>query len=65
MSNIFYNCKSLEKIPDISKWNTDKVTDMHNIFSGCELLKSLPDISKWKKYQIMRIYMDFFLIVHH
>ena len=34
-------------MPDISKWNTGKVTNMDEIFSNCESLKSLPDISKW------------------
>ena len=31
----------------ISKWNTNKVTDMSFIFCKCRELSSLPDISKW------------------
>ena len=33
--------------PDISKWNTNCVTDMSAIFNKCSNLSSLPDISKW------------------
>ena len=35
------------KLPDISKWNINKVTNMSGIFSNCFELKELPDISKW------------------
>jgi len=31
-------------LPDISKWNTNKVTDMSYIFNKCSKLSSLPDI---------------------
>ena len=44
MSYLFYFCKSLKSFPDISKWDTSKVTDMSSIFHGCDSLKSLPDI---------------------
>ena len=43
---MFSNCKSLKKLPEISNWDTSKVTDMRWMFSGCELLSKL-DISKW------------------
>jgi len=46
-SGIFYNCDSLSSLPDISKWNTNNVTDMSYLFSFCKSLSSLPDISKW------------------
>ena len=46
MSSMFYYCNSLESLPDISKWNTDKVTDISEMFYGCQKLLSLPDISK-------------------
>ena len=44
---LFYDCKSLKKIPDISKWNTSKVLNISFLFFGCSSLVSLPDISKW------------------
>ena len=47
MSYMFYECESLESLPDISKWNTSNVTNMSYMFSNCKSLKSLPDITKW------------------
>ena len=44
MDSIFNNCKSLNSLPDISKWNTTKATAMNSIFYGCKSLNSLPDI---------------------
>ena len=41
---IFAKCSSLESLPDISKWNTNNVTNMCGIFAKCSSLKSLPDI---------------------
>ena len=46
MKNMFLYCSSLESLPDISKWNTSKVTDMTSIFNRGSSLKELPDISK-------------------
>ena len=47
MSSLFWDCKSLNSLPDISKWNTSNVKKMSFMFSGCKLLNLLPDISKW------------------
>ena len=47
MAEIFLNCSSLFFLPDISKWNTNKVIDIRYLFFGCSSLFSLPDISKW------------------
>ena len=46
MSEIFSNCSSLSSLPDISKLNISKVTNMSSMFSYCSSLSSLPDISK-------------------
>ena len=43
---IFSGCSLLSSLPNISKWNTNKVTNMSCMFYGCSSLKSLPDISK-------------------
>ena len=43
---LFSGCSSLISLPDISKWNTNKVTHMTEMFCGCSSLISLPDISK-------------------
>ena len=52
---MFYNCKLLSTLPDISKWNSHKVIDMSKMFKDCESLSSLLDISKWnsQKYTDM------------
>ena len=39
MSSMFYNCSSLEYLPDISKWNLNNVTDISSIFYNCSSLK--------------------------
>ena len=44
---LFYNCKSIDSLPDISNWNIERIKDLSYIFYGCSKLKSLPDISKW------------------
>ena len=46
MTGLFRGC-SLEKIPDISKFNTSNVICMAEMFSGCSDLISLPDISRF------------------
>ena len=43
MSNMFYNCYNLSSLPDISKWDTQNVTNMNNMFYNCYRLSSLPD----------------------
>ena len=44
---MFEGCNSLKLLPDISKWNTNKVSDFSYIFCGCKSLESLPNISNW------------------
>ena len=51
-SHMFYGCKSLKSLPDISKWDTNNVTNMGGMFIGCSSLISLPDISKWNTKNI-------------
>ena len=53
ISFMFYRCSSLISLPDISKWNTDKVIDMSWMFYGCSSLSSLPDISKWNTDKVI------------
>ena len=47
MKSIFREYSSLTSLPDISIWNTEKLTYISNMFNGCSSLISLPDISKW------------------
>ena len=46
MNNIFNGCSSLIELPDISKWEVNKVIFMNNMFNGCISLISLPDLSR-------------------
>ena len=50
---MFYNCKLIEYIPDISKLNTKSAKDMSYMFFNCSSLKELPDISKWNTNNFM------------
>ena len=45
---MFYGCSSLVTLPDLSQWDTNKLTDISYMFIGCSSLKSIPDISNWK-----------------
>ena len=49
---IFFGCESLSSLPDIDKWNTQKVTNMSYMFYDCKSLSSLPDISKWNTQNV-------------
>ena len=55
MSYLFYECSSLEYLPDISKWKINKVENIDQIFSGCSSLEYLPDLSKWNTDNIIHM----------
>ena len=44
---MFNWCKSLNSLPDISKWNTSNVKNMSWMFDGCKPSLNIP--SKFKK----------------
>ena len=44
---MFKGCSSLISLSDISKWNTENITDIDWLFIGCSSLISLPDVSKF------------------
>ena len=44
MEEVFSNCFSIKKIPDISKWNTSKVIDMTGFIENCISLIKIPNI---------------------
>ena len=56
MNAVFSKCSSLSSLPDISKWNIDKVIYLDHLFSSCSYLSSLPNISKWNTNKV--IYMS-------
>ena len=47
MCSMFIGCKSLESLPDISKWDIKNVNDMRDMFFECYSLKSLPVFSNF------------------
>ena len=55
MSYMFNECSSLLSLPDISKWNTNNVTNMSYMFYECSSLACLPDISKWNIINICNV----------
>ena len=55
MSRLFFNCKNLISLPDISDWDTSKVENMSQMFFCCYNLKSLPDISGWETSNVKDI----------
>ena len=46
LNQMFFNCKSLLSLQDISKWNTINIIDMSSMFYNCYSLSYLPNISK-------------------
>ena len=60
MNHMFYECKSLNSLPDISKWNTSNVTNMYSMFYNCSSLKSLPDLSEWDTKKVTDISYMFY-----
>ena len=52
MGFLFSSCSSLLSLPDISKWNLDKVKNINGMFSECSSLIFLPDLSNWLNYNI-------------
>ena len=56
ISSMFGDCNSLISLPDLSKWNTENVSDISYMFNYCTSLKSLPDISNWDTKSV--IYMN-------
>ena len=50
---MFCGCVNLRKLPDISKWNIDKINDISFMFYECQALKELPDISTWNTTNII------------
>ena len=50
----------LASLSDISRWNTEKITNISYMFYFCESLSSLPDISNWNTKNVTDISGIFF-----
>ena len=60
MSYMFYGCRTLDSLPDISKMNIYNITNMSHMFYGCKSLRTLPDISNWNTSNITDISYMFY-----
>ena len=60
--NSFEKCSNpkLISLPDISKWNIEKVTDISCMFYCCKSLESLPDLSKWNIKNVSKMEYIFY-----
>ena len=47
LSYMFFECRRLLFISDISNWNTSNIVNMSYMFGSCLSLSCLPDISNW------------------
>ena len=47
MQYMFSYCRSLESLPDISRWNINNLQNVRQIFFDCRSLTSLPDKTNW------------------
>jgi len=52
--SMFYKCKSLLFLPDISKFDTSNIVNMNDMFCECSSLIFLSDISKWNTSKLER-----------
>ena len=48
---MFYGCKMLSSLPDISNWNISKGTKLTSIFKGCNKKLKIP--KKFKEYSLI------------
>ena len=64
---MFRYCKSLESLPDISKWNLNKITEINKMFQGYNELSAIPDISNWNISNIssLKYMFNYCESIHH
>ena len=62
INSMFAGCASLNYLPDISNWKTNKARSMHGLFDGCSSLKTLPDLSKWDISEVRTILYHFWVL---
>ena len=44
MNGLFYKCSNLISLPDISKWNTENITNVYQSFDECISLLVIPHL---------------------
>ena len=60
MSFMFYGCTSLERLPNISSWNSINVNDMSYLFRNCSSLKYLSNLSQLNTINVTNISYMFY-----
>ena len=55
ISCAFSGYNSLKLLPDISKWNTNKIKYMEALFLNCSSLLYLPNISLWNTENVLNM----------
>ena len=60
MSRMFFQCKSLIYLPDLSKWDTSNVTEMDGKLECCDSLISIPGLSQWNTCKVTDMHPFFF-----
>ena len=64
MSCMFYECSSLESLPDISKFDTSNITLINQLFFVYNSLKYLPNISKYYFYKFPQNNYIYYIILN-
>ena len=59
MSCMFYNCKQLKSVGDLSNWDVSKVQSMRGMFTWCVELKSPGNLSRWNVSNVEYMYGAF------
>ena len=61
MNSMFYFCKELKALPDISKWDITNVQNKSNMFFGCNKNLNIPEKFKLNPISnFIGLYLDGF-----
>ena len=52
---MFYNCKNLSFITDMSNWKLNQVINMSNLFAGCSSLETINGLQKWNISNVINL----------
>ena len=52
---MFYNCKNLSFITDMSNLKLNQVIDMSNLFAGCSSLETINGLQKWNISNVINL----------
>ena len=58
--NLFYNCRLLRSVGDLTSWNTAKVTTLYQSFYYCYSLMDIGDIGGWNTAAVTNMSLTFY-----